>query len=171
MAIKKRDKIGIFRDSTNAGGADYVFNYKWSSEDLDDMHKFLDELYKQNDEKHAKCVCGRYLDYPYIYIIDALKESGLLPESYNMMCCFCHILACIGLEIPDDWKEVRFSNPVIYGIVYYSTIRIKGVYVPTDEYFDLIIRIHDTEKTLGTGRILNDIKITKPEKWIVNLFV
>lgn len=133
------------------------------------MHKFLDEVYAGSLQT-MKCKCGRYLDYPYIYIIETLKEGGLLPKSYNMMCCFCHILACIGLEIPEDWEDVKFVNYRDCLDYSYSIILIKGIYIPTDEYFELIVRIHDTNKALSTGRILNDIKIRKKEKWIVNVF-
>jgi len=33
---------------------------------------------------------GSFLSPTYVYIIDCLKEAGLLPESYKKLCCFCY---------------------------------------------------------------------------------
>ena len=130
----------------------------WDFSDSD-REKFLYKFHNEWEFKDRICKCGNYLSYPYIYIIDQLKEAGLLPESYNVMCCFCHMLACIGLEIPKAWKDINMTNNSSSEDDDYSSLEITGIYTPTNKYFELIIRIHDTKKSLSTGRILNDIKI------------
>lgn len=157
--IKVDDKIRIIQDSVRAGGSDYIFEYIWDFSDGVDRGKFLDKFHSEWKFKDRICKCGSYLSYSYIYIIESLKETELLPESYNMMCCFCHILACIGLEIPKEWKDINMTNNGNTEDDDYSSLEITGIYTPTDKYFELIIRIHDAKKALNTGRILNDIKI------------
>ena len=34
--------------------------------------------------------CGRGIFYQYIYIINKLKEAGLLDKSYPSLCCNCY---------------------------------------------------------------------------------
>lgn len=37
-------------------------------------------------------ICGSYLNKVYIYIINCLKDAGLLPENFMKLCCFCYII-------------------------------------------------------------------------------
>jgi len=40
---------------------------------------------------HKRCShCDYYVYLPYIYIIDKLKDAGLLPEDYPYLCCNCY---------------------------------------------------------------------------------
>jgi len=147
----------------------YIFHYSWT--ESKDRDKFISKVFSGEVERY--CGCGRLLDAAYLYIIYKLKEAGLLYESYKIMCCFCHMLACIGLEIPEEWENVSidFSTEIgthmIGGITvrktFYSKechiMRIKGVYKPTNEHFKLLIRIHDTDKFIKTGRMIEDVKL------------
>ena len=80
----------------------YIFYYHWMHDEY--KGKFVEKI----EDRHfqSNCDCGRKLDYSYLYIIYCLKEADLLYKSYEVMCCFCHLLACVGLEIPEEWEDV-----------------------------------------------------------------
>ena len=155
----------IFFEPDKSG---YIFHYNWLVSN--DKIKFENKIF--SGEVKGECTCGRKLDSAYVYIIYKLKEAGILYESYKLMCCFCHMLACIGLEIPEEWKKVTtdFSTEVelqmIDGVpvkkTFYSKechiMRIRATYIPTGEQFKLLIRIHDTDKFIKTGRMIEDVK-------------
>ena len=147
----EEDEISLTADSCG-----YIFYYQWVYND--DKKKFLKKIMLENFRND--CDCGRKLNDGYLYIIHSLKEAGLLHKSYKMMCCFCHILACIGLEIPEEWGDVEVTDysddPEEEGR---SILEINAIYKPTGQLFELLIRIHNAEKIIKTGRMIEDVKI------------
>ena len=41
--------------------------------------------------------CKMVLNKAYCYIIENLREAGLLPDDYKLICCYCKILLKVGL--------------------------------------------------------------------------
>ena len=51
------------------------------------------------------------LDRVYVYIINSLKEAGLLDENYKLICCFCAVLKEFGLlDIKDRLNRIIYDD-------------------------------------------------------------
>lgn len=155
--VTKEIEVNVCTDEIflQADSCGYIFYYQWIHSP--DKMKFMEKIILENFQHD--CACGRKLSDGYLYIIYSLKEAGLLHKSYRMMCCFCHILACIGLEIPKEWGDVEVTDysddPEEEGI---TILEINAIYKPTTQLFELLIRIHNAEKFTKTGRMIEDVK-------------
>jgi len=124
-----------------------------------DIEVYDEWNFKFTGEKHGKSVnsieyqvCGYCkftpLDKTYLYIINSLKEAGLLNESYKPICCYCKVLNRFGLSdlrnelnnlsyyILDDILCIRFSSYAVGKNNYNRSIKWENVDV----------RIHDWSK-------------------------
>lgn len=140
----------------------FVFSYMIAHKSPK-MIKFVSKLFGPDNKYRdlSYCKCGRDLDIGYVYLIHRLDKTGLLPKDYKVMCCYCNLLACIGFIIPDEWfgndvgmREINFVNNKTTII-----IRIKGLDTRGRKLFDVDIKIHNIEKVLETGRIINDVNM------------
>jgi len=130
---------------------------------VDETGYLCSYMWQSTPWKDDRCDCDRHLHSAYVYIIDCLKEAKLLPQSYKMMCCFCHLLACVGFEIPEEWEGGLIVEDHEEDCDYdeFTLIQIKTKYLPTGEHFRLIVRIHDIPKVLKTGRMIEDVKCVR----------
>jgi len=64
----------------------YNWKFKIGERSLKKYFCFLD----YNKISGYCCICGFSLDIGYLYIIEKLRQSGLLPEDHNVMCCNCY---------------------------------------------------------------------------------
>ena len=67
---------------------DISLHDKWNF-NFDILDKDLDHDLWDIERKQC-CYCEVHVDKAYSYIIDCLKEAGLLPDDYKKLCCFCY---------------------------------------------------------------------------------
>ena len=67
-----------------------------------------------DDDIHRCSYCGiTSLDKVYVYIIDSLKEAGLLDESYGLICCYCAVLKEFGLlDLKGNLSRIDYYRPL-----------------------------------------------------------
>ncbi len=75
-------KIGICKQDCYPFWNFYYFKEVTDEEKFED---FCDKYWKS--KRCANCRC--HLDTAYIYIVETLREKGLLPDDYEMLCCKC----------------------------------------------------------------------------------
>lgn len=65
-----------------------LFDFIFVDDDDDDFYSI--SIGFRSLDLEEKCNrCGRMLNDQYISIILKLKEAGLIPEEYEMLCCYC----------------------------------------------------------------------------------
>lgn len=103
-----------------------------------------------NVGKHYCNYC-RYvqLDKAYIYIINQLKEAGLLDKDYKLICCYCKLLKDFGLlHIRQKLTGLRYLNEEDIMLICFSFYR---EYIDKSENcfrerIDYDVRIYDYSK-------------------------
>jgi len=65
------------------------------------FHFKEDDEIKHYQSHHICGYCSATVDPTYCYIIDCLKEAGLIPQDYKYMCCYCRVLKEIGIL---EWR-------------------------------------------------------------------
>lgn len=150
--VCKSDKFGI---KIQRYANSCLFYLEWDNDDLDKIN-FIDEVFAvKNTHEPDICTCGRNLSLGYVWILRMLEEAGLLPKSFVPMCCYCHVLACVGFYVPDEWDDV-YINEAMHYFHNGATLIISATHISTQERFDLRLKIHDIDLVLKTGRISND---------------
>lgn len=54
--------------------------------------------------------CGAFLDNAYVRIINRLKDAGLLPRSFVMVCCECFNKKTCSCEMCGENKRFMFNT-------------------------------------------------------------
>lgn len=114
--------------------------------DVEDYWNFkFDSAYCLNDainctEVHKCHYCNCVaLDKIYIYIINCLKEAGLLNKDYKSICCYCDVLKEFGL------LHIRKH---LQGLYYYDDMDVLIVHFCFDNMalYRYDVRIYDYKK-------------------------
>lgn len=95
------------------------------------------------------CKCVR-LDKAYIYIINSLKEAGLLDNNYRLICCYCKILKEFGLlHIRKDLQLLRYIKEEDIMFICFS----------------FYLKYMDKSENCSRERINYDVRIYDYSKW------
>ena len=101
------------------------------------------EFYVDEDETlmHDNRLCpycrSTYLDSVYCYIIDNLKEAGLLHEDFEEICCCCLILQHFGLmDLRDKLIGFVYSEKLDYLLIEFNCWEMAG----KESILDIYIR-------------------------------
>lgn len=84
--------------------------------------------------------CGILLDGIYSYIIRNIRNSGLLPNTYNPICCYCDTLLKLGLDdLPSKHTSIHYDRE-------YDILRITALF---KDGKNMCFNIHNASKVLG----------------------
>ncbi len=88
--------------------------------------------------EYCHCVT---LDKVYVYIINCLREAGLLPEDYKLICCYCKVLIEFGLrDLQSHLNSIQYFASI-------NVLRIKFNFFGTESFtFD----VYDFKKLIET---------------------
>jgi len=87
----------------------------------------------------------------YTYIIDSLKDAGLLYEGYKKICCYCAILKRLDmLDLSDNLNTIEYDyEDDILTISFTFFTKVNG----NTERQDIGINIHDWSKIGGVNNV------------------
>lgn len=92
------------------------------------------EIYNTKEEQ---CYyCNLYLNKIYFYILNCLREAGLLPKDYKPLCCYCKVL------IEFDLLYLRQSLSMVHYITELDIFVLSFIFGAKE----LNVNIHDFKK-------------------------
>lgn len=95
--------------------------------------------------------CGFAINRGYSFIIDNLKEAGLLVEDYKKICCYCYLLMDYGLMDIRKYLQGVHYNKVSDILHIDFSFEKDGAVITHDDI--LCFAIHDYKKL----KIINDM--------------
>ncbi len=105
----------------------------------------LEIVNKITPRERRRCFyCPRLLELGYIFIIQSLKNSGLLDKEFKMVCCFCNIMDKLGLlHLSEQYNSWQYKEGMDILTLRFS---IRGVFNGYLQSEHVDFRIHEWEK-------------------------